>query len=319
MAGVVRFIVEMTTGEAAELQSSGTITHLASRAVNGSTYGKFAKVTVSELVDGEGSVGKMLNLPGAASQALAGLQVANLVVSVAGFAILAGKLNALDRKVERLLAGLRNIGRDVNWVREVLDADLVARLRAIARQLSLPVLDCSARRQAVLGDLVTIGELFDARRGLLLSRREALADAGLFALYSEYLESCIHLQLATAWQLNSPESALILGRDWTERLKVAADQFAAPVRTGAKNVRDLATYATLDASQHATACEASGRLSQLSKRVANQTKQIGIAVCHNLRVADLATYASAHPGQGLIVIADEQTKSMSGEVEIARA
>lgn len=237
---------------------------------------------------------KGLNLP---LQLVPALQLANLAVSAAGFALVLRRLGQLDRKLDTVLGRLAEVGEDVRWVRDVLDAGLLARLNAATRKLSLPVFDDPAARRAIFHDLVDIGEALDARRDLLLTNQRALAQSELFEVYTDYLAQCIRLQLSTAWVLGSDESAILLGEEWAARLDLSAERLVGAVRSGTGDLAALATFATLSDDHRRAAGATAASLRATAGAVGQATARLRLCSEHRITPAMLAKIDADHPGQ----------------------
>ncbi len=158
------------------------------------------------------------------------LQITNMAVTAVGFAMVLHRLGELDRKLDEVVDRLQAIGRDVRWTRDVIDRDLIARVRGAVTKLRLNAFADPASSRLILGDLIDIAESLDGRRMLLLEREEAYEEPGVFGVYSEYLTVCIQVQGALAWRLGPPGEAATLMDDWSRRLSAAARRLEDPIR-----------------------------------------------------------------------------------------
>lgn len=240
---------------------------------------------------------QMLESAGMLSTLLPALQVANIAVSAAGTALVLRKLGQLDRKLDVVLNELRTIGEDARWIREVLDADLLARIRAAARRLSLPVLGTPEELRAALRDLIDAGEILDERRSLLLANGRGLAETRVIETYAGYLGHCVQMQLATCWRLGDAASAIEIGRDWAERFSEASAGIGEPILAGTENVRQLARYAALPGDRRKSAAAAARTLRAAAVAVQRQAERIEALDAHGLRASDLDAIEAAYPGR----------------------
>lgn len=266
------------------------------------TQARYMPILGMEAASGETSQPlKMLDTLNMPATVLPALQVANIAVSAAGFAMVLHKLGELDHKLDNILSHLSNIGQDVRWVREILDADLLARIKAITYRLSIPALDDPIELRAALRDLIDASEILNDRRALLFTNGQALSEGRLLGLYSDYLSHCIQLQLSTCWRLDDPESAIKIGRNWTERLSETADRLIAPIRAGTDSIAHLALFASLPEDRRKTAEIANTTLRHTVIAIEHQTERLTLFAEHGVRPADLAAINAAHPDQLILL------------------
>lgn len=257
---------------------------------------------VGDLVPPQAS--HMLEQLGMGVQALPVLQLANLAVSAAGFALVLHRLGELDRKIDTIAERMRSVGKDVRWTRDLLDRDLLARVRAATRKLALDAFADPTASRAVLGDLIDIAETLDGRRDLLLDSGTAYADAELFAVYSEHLATCIRLQLGLAWRIGPAEQAVALARDWAGRLGNAAGRLEAPIRAGLADPAAFRRFIALDDGRRSASGANRQALRELSADIEQQA--MFIETCHaaGLAARDLEALDIAHSGSLMLIGVD---------------
>lgn len=101
---------------------------------------------------------------GAQLQAIGALQVLNLGVSVAGFALVMHRLNRIDEKLSGMIDELRAIRQEVEWIGVRADFDPIFKITAAAEIARMAEVSLPAREAAV--------EYREARRVFTASRAE---------------------------------------------------------------------------------------------------------------------------------------------------
>ena len=203
-----------------------------------------------------------------AAQLAAGIGVLNLGVSVAGFAMIARRLDRIAGSILTLQDGLRQIGSDVAWLR----ADTMHRLRAEART-ALEVADRGARQgnPALFNDAKTMAG--KTRRHLAGHLHDMAVSGSLLRedrLYREFL--CMSALLALA-EVRSTEAVEGAGRaalelrDTAAELRRASDAFGAPLRDFQASARMLLEVAGRRAEVKAAAAEMDALVSRLESYV----------------------------------------------------
>lgn len=214
-----------------------------------------------------------------AAQLAAGIGVLNLGVSVAGFAMIARRLDRIADSILALQDGLRQVGADVAWLR----ADTMHRLRAEART-ALELADRGARQgnPALFNDAKTMagktrrqlsGHLHDMAAGGSLLRENRL--------YREFLCMSALLALAEARSteaVEGAEQAALELRDTAAELRRASDAFGAPLRNFPTSARMLLEVADRRAEVKAAAAEMDALVSRLESYVPQLQLQAAVGL-----------------------------------------
>lgn len=203
-----------------------------------------------------------------AAQLATGIGVLNLGVTVAGFAMIARRLDRIADSILALQNGLRQVGADVAWLR----ADTMHGLRAEART-ALDLADRGVRQgnPALFNDAKTMagktrrhlaGHLHDMQASGLLLREGRL--------YREFLSMSALLALTEARSTDAVEGAgraALELREATAELRRASDAFGAPLRNFQASARMLLEVADRRAEVKAAATEMDALVSRLASYV----------------------------------------------------
>ncbi|WP_431858863.1 hypothetical protein [Azospirillum sp.] len=219
-------------------------------------------------------VGQPQRIPGL--EAVAGLQVLNTAIMVAGFAMLSMKMDGLSRQCDAILDRVGTIDHHLQWLREAGVATIQAKLHAALEGAH------TAHRlgQSVLPYDTAINEaalFFRRMLGNMISRGDAAKDAEMFdVLLTQHALSVVararshwlllgpaagldalnqgrqaHTELASAFQraLRDSESGLALALDLTadrrQRLKTTATLFGYVTHRLTERHEELASCAAI--------------------------------------------------------------------------
>lgn len=175
--------------------------------------------------------GELAQLAGDGLSIVMGLQLVNVAVSVAGFAILNHKLNQVLAKLDRVLTELGKVVESLDWLkRAVVNAN---------RDRLINAIESAARAQA-RGDLTALnGELTNIGRArdFFLGQMEAMLDANVALTRADVFVSMAQLSaIACAaraqaeWALMGPDSALEVARRDASRYAQLRARFLAPLQ-----------------------------------------------------------------------------------------
>ena len=175
-----------------------------------------------------------------AAQLATGIGVLNLGVSVAGFAMIARRLDRIADSILVLQDGLRQVGADAAWLR----TDRMHELRAEART-ALDLADRGARQnsQALFNEAKT--RAGKTRRHLAGHLHDMAASGSMLRedrLYQEFLSMSALLALTEARSTDAVEGAgraALELREATAELRRASDAFGAPLRNFPASARML--------------------------------------------------------------------------------
>lgn len=160
-----------------------------------------------------------------------GLQVLTLGVTVAGFVVLARKLDVIDRKLEMLAGTVAEVKVEVIWLQKVGDIERSARLAACLD-------DAQWREQT--GRMQEIGslrrEFTEAHHAYAMLMRQMAADARSHG-HHEVCQSFFHYcalagvaNIRTDWLFDGAEAAVQTQGQVAAVLTAARAQFVEPMR-----------------------------------------------------------------------------------------
>lgn len=161
-----------------------------------------------------------------------GLQALNLGVTVAGFVILARKMDAIDRKLDQLAGTIGDLTDEISWQQAIRDLERSAELIACLEHAQW------AERHGQLQEFPKLRlEFAKSQQKYAMLMRQMLADDRAHADAEAYLSFFRHAAMAGMakvrcdWLLVGADAALGSHRDLGSTLRSAKDEFLSPIRS----------------------------------------------------------------------------------------
>ena len=234
-----------------------------------------------------------------AAQLATGIGVLNLGVSVAGFAMIARRLDRIADSILVLQDGLRQVGADATWLR----TDRMHELRAEART-ALDLADRGSRQdnQVLFNEAKT--RAGKTRRHLAGHLHDMQASGSLLRedrLYREFLSMSALLALTEARSTDAVEGAgraVLELREATAELRRASDAFGAPLRNFQASARMLLGVA----DRRAEVKTAAAGMDALVSRLESYVPQLELKAAFGLDTAGWQALTMPEGSSGIMCV-----------------
>lgn len=161
-----------------------------------------------------------------------GLQALNLGVSVAGFALLTKKTEAIDRKLDQISNTIEDIHDEVLWQGKVRNVERSADFLGALEHARW------AESNEELGELISLRKQFATSHSTYVRLMQCMGDENRAHLYPEvYLSFYRHSAMAGMakvrcdWFLNGANAALTSHSEITRKLSSTKEAFLSPMRS----------------------------------------------------------------------------------------
>lgn len=229
------------------------------------------------------AVTEQLNAVARSLGVVSGLQVLTLGVTVAGFAMIADRLNQIDKTLAKMLEAMNELRNDVHWMSSVRDTERAAALAAALENATwAQTHDRPAALEQARGQIVLSQSQYRMLMELMLSKEVAHRNAGVFAGFFRQHALAGLAKARCDWLLIGPSAAsdtmLSVERDG----QLLRKRFADPMRTFGNPVPLI----SIPINAHSSLLEASRALADDGARVSGYTAEIEFCRERNLNLRD---------------------------------
>ena len=163
---------------------------------------------------------------------VSGLQVLTLGVTVAGFAMIAHRLNGIDRKLGQMLDAMQDLRDDVQWLGAVRDAERAAALAsALENAAWAQAHDRLSALEQARGQIVHSQNQYRMLMDLMLSKEAAHRNAEVFAGFFRQHALAGLAKSRCDWLLLGPGAAFETMSGVERDAQRLQDRFLEPMRT----------------------------------------------------------------------------------------